>query len=245
MDHRPFSRCRSGGSIQCPSLLGRWSPHRVCRPLAAGNKPDGEGLHFAPRRRQEGVRPQLARTDRSAGIRWRLAAMTMWIEVLCTPVRPLRALPFVEPKWRNGRRGRLKIGCPQGRVSSILTFGTTLEGVSHAFRVRSPVRAPRAETVVGLFPSQPRVPTLGPCPTRTPRACRAPDPTAAASRTAVGGASKRPSPLSSWVCSSWSSTCPRCSHPDAGARTVCVAGPSTSGCRFRDGCAIPARIRVN
>ncbi len=29
------------------------------------------------------------------------------------------------PKWRNGRRGGLKIRCPQGRVSSILTFGTT------------------------------------------------------------------------------------------------------------------------
>ena len=29
------------------------------------------------------------------------------------------------PKWRNGRRGGLKIRGPQGRVSSNLTFGTT------------------------------------------------------------------------------------------------------------------------
>ena len=28
------------------------------------------------------------------------------------------------PGWRNGRRGRLKICCPQGRVGSIPTPGT-------------------------------------------------------------------------------------------------------------------------
>ena len=30
------------------------------------------------------------------------------------------------PKWRNGRRDGLKNHCPKGRVSSTLTFGTTL-----------------------------------------------------------------------------------------------------------------------
>ena len=33
------------------------------------------------------------------------------------------------PKWRNGRRGRLKIYCPQGRGSSILPGGTTQQAV--------------------------------------------------------------------------------------------------------------------
>ena len=31
------------------------------------------------------------------------------------------------PGWRNGRRGRLKICCPQGRVGSIPTPGTNKE----------------------------------------------------------------------------------------------------------------------
>jgi hypothetical protein len=34
------------------------------------------------------------------------------------------------PKWRNGRRGGLKIRGPQGRVSSNLTFGTSTRGAS-------------------------------------------------------------------------------------------------------------------
>jgi hypothetical protein len=171
--------------------------------------------------------------------------MTVWIEVPSTPFAPLRAVRFAEPKWRNGRRGRLKIGCPKGRVSSILTFGTTLENASHTFRVRGPVQAPRPDTGVGLFPSRARVPTVGPCPPTLPRAGPAPDPTAGASRTAVDADSKRPSPSSSWACSSWSWTCRRCSHPDAGAGTLCVAGPSTSGCWFHDGCAIHPCARVN
>ena len=30
----------------------------------------------------------------------------------------------LKPKWRNGRRGGLKNRCPNGHVSSTLTFGT-------------------------------------------------------------------------------------------------------------------------
>jgi hypothetical protein len=29
----------------------------------------------------------------------------------------------IQPEWRNGRRGGLKIRCPQGRVGSSPTFG--------------------------------------------------------------------------------------------------------------------------
>jgi hypothetical protein len=35
-----------------------------------------------------------------------------------------KGYPLRAPKWRNGRRGGLKIRCPKGRVSSNLTFGT-------------------------------------------------------------------------------------------------------------------------
>ena len=40
------------------------------------------------------------------------------------------------PKWRNGRRGGLKIRGPRGRVSSNLTFGTSPEeGVGGVFGI--------------------------------------------------------------------------------------------------------------
>ena len=35
----------------------------------------------------------------------------------------------LKPKWRNGRRGGLKNRCPNGHVSSTLTFGTIIVNV--------------------------------------------------------------------------------------------------------------------
>ncbi len=40
------------------------------------------------------------------------------------------------PKWRNGRRDGLKNHCPKGRVSSTLTFGTTLLATNSLAEIR-------------------------------------------------------------------------------------------------------------
>ena len=99
------------GEMESPS--GMQAPRR-------GEQTRRRGASFrpatAPGRRAAPSSPALTGPPGSAGG----AAKTMWIEVPSTHFAPLRAVRFAEPKWRNGRRGRLKIGCPKGRVSSIL-----------------------------------------------------------------------------------------------------------------------------
>lgn len=49
-----------------------------------------------------------------------------------TDSNPLDFKAWRRPKWRNGRRGALKMLCSKGRVGSNPTFGTTKPSVYSA-----------------------------------------------------------------------------------------------------------------
>ncbi len=67
------------------------------------------------------------------------------------------------PQWRNGRRGRLKLGCPRGRGSSTLPFGTRNgDSTATAFALGHGAPTPRggltpwrASAVSSLAPDSP------------------------------------------------------------------------------------------
>jgi hypothetical protein len=119
------------------SIAARWTTSRsslTCpaatlhRPAGTGGRSQGRSAHAARARDLPSIRPHiadLASSDlRSRGpVRWDAA------EAPESGPRRRRSKTkrIIKPKWRNGRRGGLKIHCPQGREGSSPSFGTQHE----------------------------------------------------------------------------------------------------------------------